>query len=157
MVLTATAPALVTASHAATIAGLLPERSSTRLPGLTPKSSTSACASRLRPVGQLLVGAAAAVADQRRVVAEALLDHAVGQLDGGVEVLGILELRPVEQQVGPLLGRRQIVAREGVDVAGRAEVGGALGCGLALRVANSLANIVASYALPLPACGERAG
>jgi hypothetical protein len=46
MVLTATAPAFVTASHAATMAGLLPDRSSTRLPGLTPKSSTSACASR---------------------------------------------------------------------------------------------------------------
>ena len=46
MVLTATAPALVTASQAATIAGLLPERSSTRLPGLTPKSSTSAWARR---------------------------------------------------------------------------------------------------------------
>ena len=46
MVLTATAPALVTASHAATMAGLLPDRSSTRLPGLTPKSSTSAWASR---------------------------------------------------------------------------------------------------------------
>ena len=47
MVLTATAPALVTASHTATMAGLLPERTSTRLPGWTPKSSTSACASRL--------------------------------------------------------------------------------------------------------------
>ena len=46
MVLTATAPAFVTASHAATMAGLLPERRRTRLPGLTPKSSTSACASR---------------------------------------------------------------------------------------------------------------
>ncbi len=70
----------------------------------------------VRPVGQLLVGAAAAVADQRGVVAEALLDHAIGQLDRGVEVFGILELRPVQQQVGPLLGRRQIVARERVDV-----------------------------------------
>ena len=33
------------------------------------------------PVGKLLVGAQAAVADQRGVVAKALLDHAVGQLD----------------------------------------------------------------------------
>ena len=46
IVFTATAPAFVTASHAATIAGLLPERSRTRLPGLTPKSSASACARR---------------------------------------------------------------------------------------------------------------
>ena len=36
MVLTTTAPALVAASQAATKAGLLPERMSTRLPGLTP-------------------------------------------------------------------------------------------------------------------------
>ena len=36
MVLTTTAPALVAASHAATSAGLLPERISTRWPGLTP-------------------------------------------------------------------------------------------------------------------------
>ena len=72
MVLTTTAPALVAASQQATIAGLLAERISTRLPGLTPKSSTSACASRLRPVGQLLVGALSSVADQRGVIAEAL-------------------------------------------------------------------------------------
>jgi hypothetical protein len=36
MVLTTTAPALVAASQTATIAGLLAERISTRLPGLTP-------------------------------------------------------------------------------------------------------------------------
>ena len=36
MVLTTTAPAFVAASHAATSAGLLPERIRTRLPGLTP-------------------------------------------------------------------------------------------------------------------------
>jgi len=34
--LTTTAPAFVAASHAATSAGLLPERISTRLPGFTP-------------------------------------------------------------------------------------------------------------------------
>jgi DNA-directed RNA polymerase specialized sigma24 family protein len=79
------------------------------------------------PVGQLLVGATAAVADQRGVVAESLLDQAIGQLDGGVQMLGILKLRPVEQQVGPLLGGRQVVARESVDVAARAEAGRSLG------------------------------
>ena len=36
IVFTTTAPALVAASHAATNAGLLPERMSTRLPGRTP-------------------------------------------------------------------------------------------------------------------------
>jgi hypothetical protein len=47
MVLTTTAPALVAASQQATIAGLLADRISTRLPGFTPRSSTSAWASRL--------------------------------------------------------------------------------------------------------------
>ena len=47
IVLTTTAPALVAANQHATIAGLLAERIKTRLPGLTPKSSTNACASRL--------------------------------------------------------------------------------------------------------------
>ena len=56
------------------------------------------------PVGQLLVGAAAAVADQRDVVAEAPLDHAVGQLDGGIEVVWILKLGSLQQQIRPLLG-----------------------------------------------------
>ena len=40
------------------------------------------------PVGELLIGAAAAIADQRDVVAEAALDHAVGQFDAGVELSG---------------------------------------------------------------------
>ena len=40
------------------------------------------------PVGQFLVGAAAAVADQRDVVAEAVRHHAVGQFDAGIEVSG---------------------------------------------------------------------
>ena len=105
------------------------------------------------PVGQLLVGAAAAVADQRGVVAEALLHHPVGQLDGGVEVFGILELRPVQQQVGPLLGRRQVVAREGVDVRAGTEDRRTLGADLRAAVAaaraNILPNISCSY-LPLP-------
>ena len=73
----------------------------------------------IRPVGELLVGASTAVADQRRVVAHPLVDDPVGELDRGVEVLGILE--PVEQQVGPLGERREIVAGERVDVATRTE------------------------------------
>ena len=76
----------------------------------------------VRPVGELLVGAPAAIADQRRVVAETLLDHAVGELDTGVEALGVLEFRTIEQNVRPLIGRRQVVAREGVDMRGRTEV-----------------------------------
>jgi len=36
-------------------------------------------------------------------IAHALLDNAVGQLDGGVEMIRILELGPVEQHLRPLL------------------------------------------------------
>ena len=72
------------------------------------------------PVGELLVGAPPPVADQRGVVAEALLDQTIGQLDGGVEVLGVVEA--VEQQLGPFVERREIVTRERVDVSGRPEL-----------------------------------
>ena len=75
----------------------------------------------VRPVGQLLVGAAAAIADQRDVVAEAALDVAVGQFDRGVEVIGILEFRPVEQDFRPQIERRKIVARKRIDMRGGAE------------------------------------
>ena len=49
----------------------------------------------VRPIGQLLVGALAPVADERDSVAEPLLDDPVGQLDRGVEIFGILKLRSV--------------------------------------------------------------
>ena len=69
------------------------------------------------PVGEFLVGALAAVADQRDVVAKALLDDAVGQFDRGIEIFGVLKFRPVEQQFRPLLRRRQISPREIIDMA----------------------------------------
>ena len=77
------------------------------------------------PVGELLVGALAAVADEGDVVAEALLDEAVGELDGGVEVVGVVEAGEVEER--PLVGGRQVVAGEGVGVGGRAELAHAAG------------------------------
>jgi hypothetical protein len=55
------------------------------------------------PVGQFLVGALAAVADQRDPVAPALFDDTVGQFDRGIQIFRILKLGPVEQQVRPLL------------------------------------------------------
>ena len=73
------------------------------------------------PVGELLVGAAPAVADEGGVVAEAALHHPVRQLDCSVEVLRVVEA--VEQQFRPLLGRRQVVAGERVHVPGGAERG----------------------------------
>ena len=72
------------------------------------------------PIGQLLVGAPPPVPDQRGVVAESLLDESVGELDGGVEVLGIVEA--VEQELRPLVERREMVAGERVDVRRRAEL-----------------------------------
>src|SRR5262249_18272629 len=41
----------------------------------------------------------------------------------------ILQLRLIEQQVGPLLGGRQVVPCEGVHVGAGAKRGCALGCG----------------------------
>src|SRR5436190_1574303 len=73
------------------------------------------------PVRQLLVRAPSSVADERHMVAEPLLDHAVGQFNGDVDVLRILKLRPVEQQIGPLVGRRQMISRKGVHVRARAQ------------------------------------
>ena len=45
----------------------------------------------VRPVRQLLVRATATVTNESGVVAEALFDDAVGQLNGSVEVLGVVE------------------------------------------------------------------
>ena len=53
------------------------------------------------------------------MVAEPPLHHAVGQFDRRVQSLGILEFWPVEQDIGPLFERREIVAGEGVDMRGR--------------------------------------
>ena len=68
------------------------------------------------PVGQFLVGALAAVADQRDPVAPAFFDDSVGQFDRRVEIFRILKLGPVEQQFRPLLERRQVSPRKIVDV-----------------------------------------
>ena len=70
----------------------------------------------VRPVGEFLVGALAAVADQRRSIAEPLLDNAVGQFDRGIEIFGVLKFRPVENQFRPCSWRRQISPREIIDM-----------------------------------------
>ena len=93
------------------------------------------------PVGKLLVGAAPAMADEGGAVAKAALDHAVGQLDRGVHVLWIIE--PLQPKVGPLIGRRQVVARETVKMSGGTEHGfapptGAASEALALRICQSM-------------------
>jgi hypothetical protein len=66
----------------------------------------------LGPVAQVGVGPGLIVA----VDARALVEPPVQQRDGRVHPLGILELGQGEEQVRPLLPRRQVVPGEGVDV-----------------------------------------
>ncbi len=66
------------------------------------------------PIGQLLVRAPAPVPDQGDPVAMTGFDLALRQLDGDVQVVGVLILRLLQQQIGPLLRRRQMVAGESV-------------------------------------------
>jgi hypothetical protein len=75
----------------------------------------------IAPVGELIVGAAPAMADEGGMVAKAALNHAVGQLDRGVHGIWIVE--PLQPKVGPLIGRRQVVARERVSMSGGTEHG----------------------------------
>ena len=74
------------------------------------------------------------------MVAEAALDHAIGELDRGVQVFRIV--KPVEPKVRPLVEWRQIVARKRVSVSGGTEHGfapplGAASEALALRPCQS--------------------
>ncbi len=62
----------------------------------------------VRPIREFLVGSLAAIANQRDTIAEPLLDDTVGQFDPGIEIVGVLKLRPIELQFRPEVGRRQI-------------------------------------------------
>ena len=73
------------------------------------------------PVGQFLIGALAAIADQRDPIAPAFFDDTVGQFDRRVQIFRILKLGPVEQEFRPLLERWQISPREIVDMTGGAK------------------------------------
>ena len=77
----------------------------------------------VRPVCQLLVGALATVADERDTIAKTLLYDPVGQLDGDIEIFGILKLWPVEQQFRPLVDRRKISPRKIINVTRWAKAG----------------------------------
>ena len=61
---------------------------------------------------------------QARPVAAVARDHVVEQGGGAVEPLGVVELRQVEDQLGPLVGRREVVAAERVDVGRREQLHG---------------------------------
>ena len=71
------------------------------------------------PVGQFFVGAAAAIADQRDMIAETARHHAVGQFDRGIELFGVVEA--VERDVWPKLAGREVVAGECISMCGAAE------------------------------------
>ena len=91
MVLTTTAPALVAASQQATSAGLFGGADEDAVAGLDAEILDQRVGDPVGPVRQFLVGPAAAIADQRDVVAEAARHQAVGQFDAGVELVGIVE------------------------------------------------------------------
>ena len=86
MVLTTTAPALVAASQARDQRRIVAGADQHAVARLDAVVLDQRMRQPVRPVGQFLVGAPAAIADQRDVVAEAALDHAVGQFDRGVEI-----------------------------------------------------------------------
>ena len=66
------------------------------------------------PIGQLFVGAAAAVADQRRMVAKAFVDHRIGQLNRGIQIVRVV--KPHQLKGGPLVNRRQPVAGKCINM-----------------------------------------
>ena len=68
------------------------------------------------PVGQLFIGARAAIADQRGMIAKTLFDHAIGQLDADIQPFGIVETVKIQHR--PALGWWQAVTGECVDMAG---------------------------------------
>ena len=119
IVVTTTPPALSTPSQAATVHGLLGERSSTRLPGTRPRSSTSTCATWLARSQQLAVGPHRRRPGVRSAGRSAPCSAmtASSSSTAGVEPLGVLQRGRGELQRRPLVGRRQVVAGEGVDVA----------------------------------------
>ena len=65
---------------------------------------------------ELAIAQALGGGDQAGAIAVARLHPAVEQLADTVQAIGVAELRPVEKQDRPLLGRRQAVADEAVDM-----------------------------------------
>ena len=59
------------------------------------------------------------MADQRCAVAKTALDHAIGELDRGVQMFRII--KSVEPKVRPLVERREIIPRERINMSGGAK------------------------------------
>ena len=115
---TAMPPAFTTPNQQAASIGELAPRSSTRLPLTRPMSSTSTRAMRLACASSCGIGPMHALAQHALALAPTALDRAVEQLGGAIEARCELQLGPLEQELGPLLGRRQVIAGERVGEAG---------------------------------------
>ena len=74
------------------------------------------------PIRKLAVGEDLGRGHDGRMVAAAARDVAVEQFDGAVQAGRIAEFRPVEQQVRPLVRRRQVVAREAIEMRARRQL-----------------------------------
>ena len=96
---TAMPPALITANQHAAIAGLFGPRSSTRLPGTSAEVLDQHARDAVRALGQLRVGPAhAARREDRRALAPAARERVVEKRGRAVQPVGILELRPIEDE-----------------------------------------------------------
>ena len=91
-------PALSTPNQHAAIIGLFGPRSSTRLPGTSPRSSTSTWAMRFARSSSSRVGPAAAGEMNDRRGRRARGDRRIEQLGGAVQPLGIRELRQLRSK-----------------------------------------------------------
>ena len=116
IVVTATPPALSTANQHATSHGLFGPRSSTRCPGTRPSSSVEDVRDLVGAGQQLAVGPGVVVGAQAGAVRAVLGHDVVEQRGRAVQPLRIVQLGQVEEELGPLRRRREVVAAEGVDV-----------------------------------------
>ena len=87
IVATAIAPAFMIANQHAAIIGLLGPRSSTRLPGTTPRSSTSTCAIRFARASSSRRSTQAVGRADRHAIALPARDRAAEQLGGAVHAV----------------------------------------------------------------------
>src|SRR5207247_7632379 len=74
--------------------------------------------------------------DDRGPFGKAAFRRAIEKLVRGIEPRGIMQMRQIEDEIGPLLARRQVVARKRVDV----------GC------RSHCVSPAASIALPMMSC-----
>ena len=112
----ATPPAFITANQQAAIIGLLAPRSSTRLPGTSPISRPARGRCRLACVTARR--RSTAVGRAQRGGRRGRASPAVEQLGGGVEPRRDTAAPAGRTGTRATLARRQVVAREGVDVGG---------------------------------------